>query len=175
MGAGVDGRGVQLADDVTVPPRVYLAGPDVFHPDHARIFAERAAICRRYGLEPLIPMDNAATTAPEIYESNVRLLQQCDAVIANVTPFRGPNCDVGTAWEMGYVAARGMPVFAFSEARGALLDRIPDAKPAKLDAAGMAVEDFGLGENLMIALSVVDRTIHATFEAAAAAAARHPH
>lgn len=158
---------------MTVSPRVYLAGPDVFHRGHARIFAERSAICRRYGLEPLVPLDDAATTAPEIYEANVRLLRQCDAVIANVTPFRGPHCDAGTAWEMGYAAARGVPVFAFSDARGALLDRVRGAKPAKADGAGMAVEDFGLAENLMIAVSVVDRTIHPTFEAAVAAAVRH--
>jgi len=157
---------------VTVP-RVYLAGPDVFHPDHARIFAERRSICRRHGLEALVPTDNAATTALEIYEANVRLLRQCDAVIANITPFRGPHCDAGTAWEMGYAAAIGAPVFAFSEARGALRDRIRGTAPGPVDATGMTVEDFGLGENLMIAMSVIDRTIHGTFDTAAVATARH--
>src|SRR5947208_12518945 len=81
----------------------------------ARIFAERREICRTHGLEPLVPLDNEATTAEEIYQANVRLLDRCDGVIANLTPFRGPHCDVGTAWEIGYAVARERPVFGFSE------------------------------------------------------------
>lgn len=153
-------------------PRVYLAGPDVFHPDHARIFAERSSICRRYGLEPLVPLDNKATTSGEIYQSNVKLLDGCDAVIANVTPFRGPHCDVGTAWEIGYAVARGAAVFAFSEAVGPLLGRVVGGTVgSRCDASGMFVEDFGLPENLMIVEGLAGRMVHQTFESAAQAAA----
>lgn len=155
-------------------PRVYLAGPDVFHPDHAHIFAERSAMCRRYGLEPLVPLDNKATTSAEIYQSNVKLLDSCDAVIANVTPFRGPHCDVGTAWEIGYAVARGTAVFAFSEAVESLLDRVVGGRRGiRSDARGMFVEDFGLPENLMIVEGLVMRTVHRTFESAAEAAAAY--
>jgi nucleoside 2-deoxyribosyltransferase len=40
---------------MTPPPRVYLDGPDVFHPDRDRLFRGRAQLCRAYGLELLIP------------------------------------------------------------------------------------------------------------------------
>ena len=44
---------------------VYLAGPDVFHPDHGRIFTERRATCRCHGLAPLTPLDSGATAAED--------------------------------------------------------------------------------------------------------------
>ena len=126
-------------------PRIYLAGPDVFHPDHRRIFSERVLICRRHGLEPLIPIDNAATTAPAIYEANIRMLRACTAVIANITPFRGPHCDVGTAWEIGYAVAHEMPVLGFSTVRMHLIARIGWREDhVGVDATGMSIEDFGL-------------------------------
>ena len=37
-----------------------------------------------------------------------------DLVIANMTPFRGPSMDVGTAVELGYSFARGLPVFGYT-------------------------------------------------------------
>ena len=154
-------------------PRVYLAGPDVFHPEHERIFAERREICRQHGLEPLVPLDNKATTAAEIYHANIRLLDRCHGVIANITPFRGPHCDVGTAWEIGYAVARECPVFGFSEDARLLLQRVPGAGSPKRDSSEMLVEDFQLSENLMIAVSLVEQTVHRTFENAARAAARH--
>jgi nucleoside 2-deoxyribosyltransferase len=154
-------------------PRVYLAGPDVFHPQRARLFAERMAVCRRHGLQGVVPLDDTATTAPAIYRANVTLLESCAAVIANLVPFRGPHCDVGTAWEIGYAVGRGIPVFAFSSAAVPLRDRI-EVGPAghDSDVPGMLVEDFGLVENLMIAVSLADQTVHGDFEAAVAVAAR---
>lgn len=152
---------------------VYLAGPDVFHPDHAEIFAGRAALCRNYGLEPLIPLDKDATTPLEIFESNVRLLDSCDAVVANITPFRGPHCDVGTAWEIGYAVARSRPVFGFSEESATLLQRVTgSAHGPRVDKCGMTVEDFGLAENLMVVMAIVDHKVHSSLEAAVAAAAQ---
>jgi len=152
--------------------RVYLAGPGVFHPEHAAIFAARRATCHAYGLIPLVPVDEEATTALEIFRSNVARLDTSHGVIADITPFRGPHCDAGTAWEMGYAAARGLPVFAFSAASEPLARRVPPGATAGTDRDGMAVEPFGLMENLMIVESLRDRVVHSTFEAAVAAAAR---
>ena len=155
-------------------PLVYLAGPDVFHPEHVRIFAERASLCHHHGLRPLVPLDNDAKTAAAIYSSNLELLDRCDAVIANITPFRGPHCDVGTAWEIGYAVARGTPVFAFSQSTQLLVERVAvrDAQPFT-DSSGMLVENFDLSENVMIASSLVEQRVHESFEAAVEAAAKH--
>ena len=115
-----------------------------------------------------------ATIAVEIYRSNTRLLDRCDLVIANITPFRGPHCDVGTAWEIGYAVARRVPVFAFSETTALLVDRIARGAPGhRFDSSGTLVEDFGLPENLMIVHGLVAQRVHETFEAAVDAAARH--
>ncbi len=38
--------------------KVYLAGPDVFLPDAVEIGRQKAAICARYGLIGLYPLDN---------------------------------------------------------------------------------------------------------------------
>jgi nucleoside 2-deoxyribosyltransferase len=142
----------------------------VFHPERLRIFAERRAVCVQHGLEPLVPLDERATTAALIYRSNVRLLAGADAVIANVTPFRGAHADPGTAWEIGHAVALGTPVFAYSDAPQALRQRV--AGGALADADGMAVEDFGFAENLMVVFGLADQTVHATFEEAIMAAAR---
>jgi nucleoside 2-deoxyribosyltransferase len=151
---------------------VYLAGPDVFHPRQDAIFAERRAICRTHGLTAIVPLDGEARTAADIYRSNVAKLDASDGVIANVTPFRGPHCDVGTAWEVGYAVARGLPTFAFSAAIQGLASRVPAGSTCGTDPDGMAVEPFGLMENLMIVESLSDRVVHPSFEAAVAAAAR---
>jgi len=125
-------------------------------------------------LEPVVPLDNEATTALEIYQSNIRLLDESNLVIANITPFRGPHCDVGTAWEIGYAVSRGVPVFAFSATTEPLLDRIARGTPGRhVDSLGMLVEDFGLPENLMIIYSLVEHRVYDTFEAAVEAAARY--
>lgn len=102
-------------------PRIYLAGPEVFLPDALGVLAAKAALAREMGFEPVTPLDNqiadGATpfdTGMAIYLSNKALMDGCDAVIANLTPFRGPSGDVGTAFEVGYMTARGARVLAYS-------------------------------------------------------------
>ena len=34
-------------------------------------------------------------------------MDAADAIIANLTPFRGPSADAGTVYELGYMAGRG--------------------------------------------------------------------
>ena len=43
-----------------------------------------------------------------------RVMQGCDAMIVNLTPFRGPSADVGSAYEMGFMRALGRPIFAYT-------------------------------------------------------------
>ncbi len=93
-----------------------------------------------------------------------------DALIANITPFRGPHMDPGTAWEIGYAEARGKPVILWSADSRLLASRVGAATPTGWrDADGHAVEDFGGRENLMIAPA--GTLVHDTPRAAIAAAA----
>ncbi|MCW0233003.1 MAG: nucleoside 2-deoxyribosyltransferase [Ferrovibrio sp.] len=138
--------------------KLYLAGPDVFAPDAAMRFDAMRAACRAAGFEPLTPVDNAlpadlegAALADVIKQVNVGLIRCCDAVVANISPFRGPNMDPGTAWEIGFAEALGKPVFLWSETAALLAVRTPGDGNA--DPDGWMVENFGLAENLMIAVN----------------------
>src|SRR6202035_2747942 len=94
--------------------KVYLAGPDVFLPDAVEIGRRKVELCTRHGLTGLYPLDNAidlaATDASlQIFRGNEAMMQSADAIIANLTPFRGPGADAGTVYELGYMAGHGKP------------------------------------------------------------------
>lgn len=67
----------------------------------------KKAICKKYGMEGLFPMDNTidstGLTLQEIgfviIRANVGLMNKADIVVANLTPFRGPSGDPGTCYE----------------------------------------------------------------------------
>ena len=91
---------------------VYLAGPDVFLPDALQVGRQKTEICRRHGLIGLYPLDNvvdrtATEASLQIFKVNEAMMDRADAIIANLTPFRGPGADAGTVYELGYMAARG--------------------------------------------------------------------
>lgn len=146
---------------------VYLAGPEVFLPDALDIGAAKKAICACHGLEGLFPLDNAldlsGLSPPDagraIFRANVALMQRADAVIANLSPFRGPGCDPGTAFEVGFMHALGKPVFAYANTaldharrvedfHGGQVERRADGR--LFDPEGLEIENFGLIDNLML-------------------------
>jgi nucleoside 2-deoxyribosyltransferase len=140
---------------------VYLAGPDVFLPDAVEIGRRKIELCKRHGLTGLYPLDNAIDAAAEdaslrIFRGNETMMIAADAVIANLTPFRGPGADAGTVYELGYMAGRGKLCLGYSNDPSAYVDRVRRftdvvARDGRLvDAAGLTVEDFGLGDNLMM-------------------------
>lgn len=148
--------------------KVYLAGPDVFLRNARAFGEEKKKICAAHGFEGAFPLDNELSQrgadrlqfAMAISRANEDLMDRCDLIIANMTPFRGPSMDVGTAYEMGYMRARGKPVFAYSNVVPPYLERVrespsgPISSPADAtrfeDRFGMEVEDFGLLDNLML-------------------------
>ena len=85
--------------------KIYLAGPDVFRPDVAEWANSVRDLCRRYGFEALLPVDHNETTPEKIYQSNIDLIRKAQIVVANLDPFRGPEPDSGTAFELGYALA----------------------------------------------------------------------
>ena len=138
--------------------RLYIAGPDVFRPDALQWAENVRALCRREGHQALIPLDGRETTALGIYRNNLRLIGEADAVLANLNPFRGAEPDSGTCVEIGYALALGKPVIGYADTLIPLRDRLPvvspDAEGRCRDAAGWAVEDFGLPLNLMLSVPV---------------------
>ncbi len=141
--------------------KVYLAGPDVFLPDAVEIGRQKIETCRRHGLIGLYPLDNVVDRAAvdvslRIFKANEAMMDQADAIIANLTPFRGPGADAGTVYELGYMAARGKFCLGYSNDPAVYADRVrrttkvtPQAD-GLVDADGLTVEDFGHNDNLMM-------------------------
>ena len=106
--AGIATRGL------TARLPVYLAGPDVFLRESAEVGRAKQAICARHGLDGRYPGDGPDVSglplgeqARALFESCVEMMDACVAGLVNLTPFRGPSADVGTAFEMGYLFGRG--------------------------------------------------------------------
>jgi nucleoside 2-deoxyribosyltransferase len=145
-------------------PLAYLAGPDVFLPDAPAHAARKTAICAAHGITALPPLNEDLATLASmaeaeawraIFAKDLGLMESADLVIANLTPFRGPSADAGTLIEVGWFLGRGKPVFGYSNAAEPFAERsrrqveaVPDPLP------GLAVEGFGLPDNLMIAGAV---------------------
>jgi nucleoside 2-deoxyribosyltransferase len=149
--------------------RIYLAGPEVFLPDPLAQAARKKALCAEFGYEGVFPMDTVLefeglhdrARALLIYRSDVALMNGCDICVANMTPFRGPSMDVGTAYEMGWMGAQGKPVLGYTNAGGDITERTgamfggrdrlrARANGTLEDPEGLMIEGFGMVDNLML-------------------------
>jgi len=165
--------------------RLYLAGPDVFRPDAAEHGRRLVALCAEYGFTGVFPLDEnlhaglpPQALATRIYRANVAHIDACDAVLANLDFFRGPEPDSGTCFEVGYAVARGKPVVGYFPEAGSFAERIRRRWPQAVgqglvDAAGWQLEEFGLPLNLMLAVPccIVIGDLRAALEALRAAQA----
>src|ERR1700760_60505 len=151
---------------------VYLAGPEVFLVNASEIAARKRAVCARYGLVGICPADAEPPRDLAMPPRDVALcisrameaaMRDCDAMIVNMTPFRGVSADVGSAYEMGFMRALGRTIFVYTNDDRPLLDRVASicgAVRARLggeheDPDGMAIEPFTLQDNLMLVGGVI--------------------
>ena len=173
--------------------KIYLAGPEVFMPDPVSKGEYKKAIINSFNSEVLqdkdfqfvglYPMDaqinldgkEDQATAMRIFAADVSLMDKADLVIANITRFRGPSADVGTAFEMGYMYAQQKPVFAYynmhetyritdydqsdSYAHTTYTDKVKKFSDGYFvehttennrDRYAHAIKGFGLADNLML-------------------------
>ncbi|GBQ85038.1 nucleoside 2-deoxyribosyltransferase [Acetobacter malorum DSM 14337] len=173
---------------------VYLAGPGVFRQDANEYGCRLQQICSENGINGLYPLDSDPPLfdgmTPEeqgraIFHANIALIRQSQAVIADLSPFRGPNVDDGTAYEVGFASALGIPVFGYIESpdlRGTYTSEVTSLSPGgtmednlgnPIDAKGMLVEQFGMTANLMLAASIREGRVLTSFTEAAQAAASY--
>jgi nucleoside 2-deoxyribosyltransferase len=150
------------------PPRIYLAGPEVFLADAIAMGARKAALCAEHGLEGVFPLDAqlglSGLPKPEaarrISEANEGLMRSCAGLIANLTPFRGVSMDSGTAFEVGFMRALGRPVLGYTNvtvdyrARAEIYRSAPPPLP-DFDHPEAEIEDFDGAENLMIEVAIL--------------------
>jgi nucleoside 2-deoxyribosyltransferase len=141
--------------------KVYLAGPDVFLPQPLEMARRKKELCAQYGLTGLFPLDNkidpkAKDASLEIFRSNETLMKEADAIIANLTPFRGPSADAGTVYELGYMAACGKLCLGYCNDPALYAHRVARFTAVKpcgdrlIDAEKLTVENFRLPDNLMM-------------------------
>ncbi len=143
---------------MTARHRIYLAGPEVFfpEPEHRAIVAEKKRVLKQHGMEGVDPLDtdlhfpeneSKPNRGLRIYRANHELMDSCDAIIANLTPFRGISADPGTVFEVGYMTGQGKPAFGFTMDGRPYRER---AGGGDRDELGHVIEDFELSDNLMI-------------------------
>lgn len=162
------------------PPRIYLAGPDVFFPDKDAVFERLKMHCERHGMLGLEPSDGGLAAgfegtddeaAQRIYEGNVALIESADGVIANLASFRGAEPDSGTVFEVGFAVALNKPVVAYGVPGQSYAQRIAATMACAVDAEGVLREVAGgamvegLGQRLNLMLTRSTR-IAASAEAA---------
>jgi len=137
----------------------YLAGPDVFLPDAVAHAARKVEICRRFGLHGLPPLNEDVETLGNnsaaklevwqaIYQKDIAMMERCDIIIANLTPFGGASADAGTLIEVGWFLGKGKPIFGYSNTRENFETRM--RKQLGEAHAELGIEGFHLPDNLMI-------------------------
>lgn len=141
---------------------VYLAGPDVFLPDAIEVGRRKREICAKHGLRARYPLDGAISGAGltprehafAIARANEELIRGSAMVFANLSPFRSPSLDPGTALEIGLARSLGLRIHGYScrealfAARTVYYSGMED--DAERDVHGYSIERFGLVDNLMV-------------------------
>jgi nucleoside 2-deoxyribosyltransferase len=150
-------------------PYVYLAGPDVFYPDALlRGTRMKEALAAR-GMAGLFPLDDAIDPGGygDIKQYALAIAASCEAQIHradlgifNIEPWRGPETDDGTAYELGFMTALGKPVVLHTNDMRPFTERIVadvyrgevyrDGAVRRGTKDGMTIEEFGLADNLML-------------------------
>lgn len=101
--------------------RIGLIGPDAFAAGAAARLARLDAACARAGFQAVRidlgagrpEAERSDLTARILYTEALAEVRTCDALIANLTPLRGPVCDPSTAFLVGFAAALGKPVYGY--------------------------------------------------------------
>ena len=164
---------------------VYLAGPTVFLPDAEDMFVAMKSILARYGLTGVAPIDNqigleqfppGQELAEAIYLADEQLMLNADAAIFNTDPFRrGTEMDAGTAFEVGFCKAVGLPMTGWTTDERMYSDKVRDymrsvygqelksterndkggSSGALRDPDGVLVHSEGMYQNLMIDMAIM--------------------
>lgn len=147
---------------------IFLAVPPLPSPQAEALADESRALCEAAGFsvvgldpEPLVEQAPSEAMAREIYAHRLAKMRQADAAIVNLSPFRGPHCDPGVAFQAGFFSGMAKPVFGYmnlvSEGEAELKSRVdayigaePDPDGVWRDDLGAPIEDYGLPESLIL-------------------------
>ena len=141
----------------TYMKKVYLAGPDVFRVnaiEHGNYLKELLLANGFIGLYPMdneVDFNNDQSPHNTIFTGNINMIYECDYVLANIDPFRGPSVDPGTAFEIGFASALSKEIVLYY---GSHIPEL-DYETRSLNCVNNMslypnIERFGLQDNLMI-------------------------
>lgn len=153
--------------------KIYLAGPEVFLPNAADMLKAKADMARDYGFIPISPGDLAIPAAEtrllfgcNISEIDEQMMHEADAIIANLTPYRGVAADTGTSFELGFMCGLGKPVFGYTNVSKDHFQRVSDYYEGKIKqdetgryrgSDGLSVENCEMIDNLMLHGGIIRR------------------
>ncbi|CCW67840.1 unnamed protein product [Phytomonas sp. Hart1] len=127
--------------------KIYISGPEGFRSDcGATYYNKGGEFLTPKQVIPMNWLDNKVSRALNIRNADIALLEESDAIIADLSPFRSHEPDCGTAFEVGYAAARGKQILVYTSDLRSMTDKYGGMK----DADGLTVEDFSLPFNLML-------------------------
>lgn len=97
---------------------VYVAGP-LCTEEERKNMEKLDKFCKELGLKTFLPHRDAGLwkegkSFDEIAKKDIQGFEKCSLVIANLNGF---NIGAGTAWEMGYAHAKGIPVIGLKTDR----------------------------------------------------------
>jgi nucleoside 2-deoxyribosyltransferase len=163
---------MQSLKRINMRKKIYIAGPDVFSTEWPSIARKIMDACNQWGFEALLPIpethslnrpDIAGITqigkpddAKMVFKSCLNMIQSCDAMIANITPFRGDEPDSGTVFEIATAYALEKPIIGYTlDTRLTHERHAHNGTKTEYDAltcrAGYLVERFNLPCNVMVA------------------------
>lgn len=98
--------------------KIYVAGP-LCNENERKEVEKIDLICKELGFETFLPHRDAGLWKEgknfrEIAKKDIKGFENCKLVIANLNGF---NIGAGTAWEMGYAHAKGIPVIGIKTDR----------------------------------------------------------
>jgi nucleoside 2-deoxyribosyltransferase len=146
--------------------QAYLAGPDVFKPNSEEIAKNKKSILLGKNITGIYPSDNkienfsfSPETAAKIFWCNIDLMNGCDVILANMTPWRGPSMDPGTITELVYGANTKLVIGYYEGETKPYSQRVIEhynndvtggGDGPIIASDGTSIENFGQEDNLMI-------------------------
>lgn len=144
--------------------KIYLAGFEVFELNAVEILNNHKQLCTEYGFTGLIPFDtNVDFTQSEdsvrkdIFNENIKLISDCDIIIANMNTFRGGEVDSGTVFELGYAKALNKEIYFYSNDNRTAVEKAQDFDSDTKEIDGfiydknnLMIEGFNSKFNIMI-------------------------
>ena len=140
--------------------RIYLAGPDVFYLNAAKVMQNMKELCKKYGCIGISPLDSEQIepgnerTTKVIMQGNLKKIDQCDMVLANCNDFRGADMDSGTAVDLASGYFKNKQLFGYIDDLSTMKKRLlkhggKKVKEDVVDEQCFRAEPIGNPINLM--------------------------